>query len=139
MQARYIINQRPLIGRESEDHGIYKRKNSLAPIAGTLKVNLLHALEDFLDAYPYSPAEVAMVEGVSNSIDVNATDIAILEPLLQVIGISKAHHRKIQIAYNELQTMIPHLLIGRMVDKYQKLWRRCILTASAFRMGITLR
>lgn len=38
-----------------------------------LKVNLLHALEDFLDAYPYSPPEVAVVEGISNAIDADAS------------------------------------------------------------------
>lgn len=46
-------------------------------MAKPLRVNLLHALEDFLDAYPYSPPEVALVEGISNSIDVDATRIEI--------------------------------------------------------------
>ena len=42
-----------------------------------LRVNLLHALENFLDAYPCSPPEVALVEGVSNSIDIDASKIEI--------------------------------------------------------------
>ncbi len=46
-------------------------------LAKPLKVNLLHALEDFLDAYPYTPPEVALVEGISNSIDADASKIQI--------------------------------------------------------------
>ncbi len=42
-----------------------------------LRVNLLHALENFLDAYPCSPPEVALVEGISNSIDIDASRIEI--------------------------------------------------------------
>jgi hypothetical protein len=46
-------------------------------LAKPLKVNLLHALEDFLEAYPYAPPEVALVEGISNSIDADASKIQI--------------------------------------------------------------
>ncbi len=42
-----------------------------------LKVNLLHALADFLDAYPHSPPEVALTEGISNSMDAGASKIQI--------------------------------------------------------------
>src|SRR2546426_3204172 len=42
-----------------------------------LRVNLLHALENFLDAYPCSPPEEALIEGISNSIDIDASKIEI--------------------------------------------------------------
>ena len=37
-----------------------------------LKVNLLHALEDFLDMYENQPSEVVLIESIANSIDVGA-------------------------------------------------------------------
>ena len=42
-----------------------------------LKVNLLHALEDFLDMYVQQPSEVVLVESIANSIDVGATQLNI--------------------------------------------------------------
>lgn len=42
-----------------------------------LKVNLLHALEDFLGMYEQQPSEVVLVESIANSIDVRATKLSI--------------------------------------------------------------
>ena len=40
-----------------------------------LKVNLLHALEDFLGMYEQQPSEVVLVESIANSIDIGATQL----------------------------------------------------------------
>lgn len=42
-----------------------------------LKVNLLHALEDFLGMYEQQPSEVVLVESIANSIDIGATQLSI--------------------------------------------------------------
>lgn len=42
-----------------------------------LKVNLLHALEDFLGMYEQEPSEVVLIESIANSIDAGATELDI--------------------------------------------------------------
>ncbi len=45
--------------------------------ASELKVDLLHALEDFLGMYPHSAAEIVLIESIANSIDGGATSLEI--------------------------------------------------------------
>lgn len=42
-----------------------------------MKINLLHALEDFLGMYEQKPSEVMLIESIANSIDAGATEINI--------------------------------------------------------------
>ena len=45
--------------------------------ASEMKINLLHALENFLDMYEQQPSEVMLIESIANSIDAGATKIDI--------------------------------------------------------------